>query len=331
MEFEIGFTKLRRMAMSLALVVSAGVAASQSSAQDLNVGVQQVPPDEVFLAKDWAEPYDVDLNITQFSSGGDMMKAFVAGRVDIANGGSGRLVTLAAQRPDSFYIVGKQQSSGDRYGIVVKPDAEEASIEDLKGKKFAAVTGTGAYGTFLVYLEGKGLTEDDFEVINMKVNDIRSAVDQGLVAGGLMWEPFVAIAENQGSVKRIDSLDGVNESPNFLLVRREVADENPEAVVKFLAAMIDAGKFITENPREAGELAAQQIAKGGVEVPASALELAFTRLNVDRKVTPELVDELLPVAEAMKAAGKIDEIPDFHQFVRTDLYEQAVEMAGSNS
>jgi ABC-type nitrate/sulfonate/bicarbonate transport system substrate-binding protein len=319
----------RRAVLAMAAVLTGGfmLASQATAAEELRVGVQQVSPDEVYLAQDWAKPYELDVNITQFSSGGDMLKAFLAGRVDVANGGSARLVTLAAQQPDTFYIVGTQQSGGDRYGVVVKSDSEVADINQLKGKKIGAVKGSGTYGTFLIYLKNHGLSENDFQVVNMKINDLPSAVQQGLVEAAVMWEPFVAIAEDQGSVKRIISLKDASPSPNFLLASKSFTDKNPDAIVKFLASEIDAGNLITKDPAKAGEIAASQIGKRGVKVSPKALEVAFTRISVDRAVTDDLIEDLTPVAQALKDAGKIDEIPDFKSFVRRDLYEKAVALS----
>lgn len=324
-----GLRRIRRMLGGLMLACLAAGGAGTAQAETLEVGVQQVPPDEVYIARDWGQPYGLEVKATQFSSGGDMLKAFLAGRVAVANGGSGRLVTLAAQQPESFYIIGTQQSGGDRYSVVVRADSDIGSIQDLKGRKLGVVTGTGTYGTFLVYLQQQGMSETDFQIVNMKIDDLRAAVEQKLVDGAVMWEPFVAIAEEMGNVKRLVSLKGVNESPNFLLASRSFTDANPETIVKFLASTIDAARFIEADPAEAGKLAAEQIAKGGIAVPAAALETAFTRISVDRAVTDEMVAELIPVAEAMKAAGKIPEVPDFGSFVRQDLYEQAVELTRS--
>lgn len=322
----------RRAFLALAALAIGGAAldgATASAQETMRVGVQSVPPDEVYLARDWTEPYGLDAEITQFSSGGEMVKAFVADRVDVANGGSARLVTLAAQQPDSFYIIAAHQYGGDRYGVIVPADSDVQSIEDLKGKKIGAVTGSGTYNTFRMFLDHKGLSENDFEVVNMKVDDLRAAVENGIIDAAVAWEPHVAIAETMGGVRRLVSMKGVNQSPNFILVSRDFADQNPESVVKFLASEIDSGNLIKENPQEAGKIAAEEIASRGVEVDPKALELAFKRINVDREVTDELISELTPIAESMKEAGKVDDIPDFSSFVRKDFYEKAKELSAS--
>src|SRR3546814_16071090 len=68
------------------------------------------------------------------------------------------------------------------------------------------------------------------------------------IDAGVAWEPHVAIAETMGAVKRIESMKGVNASPNFILVNREFAKENPGTVTKFVASVIDSGQFIKKNP-----------------------------------------------------------------------------------
>lgn len=312
-------------------VLAAGLAAGSAQAQSdtIRVGVQSVPPDEVFLAKDWLEPYGITGEVTQFSSGGDMLQAFVAGRIDVANGGSARLVTMAANQPELFYIVATHQFGGDRYGVIVGTESEDSAIEDLVGKKIGAVTGSGTYETFRVYLEQNGLTENDFEVVNMKVQEIRTAVQQGIIDAGVAWEPHVAIAETSGAVKRIISLDGVNASPNFYLVSREFADENPDTVAAFLAGLIDISDFIKENPEEAGQMVADNIAERGVEVDPKAMEMSFQRISLEREVTDDLVGELLPIAESMVESNRIDEVPDFAALVRDDLYAKARELSAA--
>jgi NitT/TauT family transport system substrate-binding protein len=63
-----------------------------------------------------------------------------------------------------------------------------------------------------------------------------------------------------------------------------------------------------------------------VSVDPKALELSFTRIKMDPKVTDELLSELNPVAESMKGAGKIGAVPDFKKLVRMDFYERAVKL-----
>jgi len=316
----------RRIGLFLSAALLA-TAATVSHAQDtIRLGLQAVPTDELYQAKDWAAPYDLNTEISTYSSAGDSLKAFLAGRVDVVSGGAARLVTMAAKQPDVFHIVAANQYGGDRYGVMVGPDAEYKSIKDLKGKKIGMVSGSGAHGTLMLYLERNGMSPKDFQFVNMKVEDIAAAVNRGVVDAGLAWEPHVALAEVNGTVKRIQSMKGVNESPNFILVNRDYAKNNPEAVAKYIASMMDVSALISEDPKKAGEMIAEQLGKSGVNIPPKAMELAVSRIVVDPKIEDRLLAELPSIAESMIAAGRIDSMPDFEKLVDTQYYDRAVEL-----
>jgi ABC-type nitrate/sulfonate/bicarbonate transport system substrate-binding protein len=307
------------------------VHAAPKDAMEIKIGLQAVPPDEVYRTKDWGAKYNLKVDVGSYSSGNEILKAFIAGQIDIGNGGSGRLVTMAAMQPDLFYIIATDEYGGDRYGVMVAKNSPIKTIADLKGKKIGAVAGSGCFSTFRVFLDKNGMKESDFQIVNMKVEDLRAAVQQGIVDAAVAWEPHVAIGETMGVVRRIQSMKGVSESPNLVLVRRKFADEHPEAVARYIATLIDVGNYIKSQPDDAAAKAAGEISKQGVAIDPKALKLALTRINVDPKLTEAMTDELVPVAVSMKAAGKIPSVPDFKKLVRSDFYEQAAKIASSSN
>jgi len=317
-----------RISLLFAGALFCAAVSTTSQAQDtIRLGLQAVPTDVLYQAKDWGQAYDLKTEISTYSSAGDSLKAFLAGRVDVVSGGAARLVTMAAMQPEVFYIVAANQYGGDRYGVIVSPNAAYKSIEDLKGKKVGVVSGSGAHGTLMLYLERHKLSPKDFQFVNMKVEDIAAAVNRGVIDAGVAWEPHVALAEVNGLVKRIQSMKGVNESPNFILVKRDYADKNPTAVAKYIASMMDVAKLIAKDPKEAGEMIAAQMGKSGVNIPSKAMEMAVSRIVVDPKIEPHLLEELPAVAEPMITAGRIKSMPDFQKLVRTSYYDQAVKLA----
>lgn len=305
---------------------SAVISAPAAAETTVRLGLQSVPTDVLYQARDWAAPYDLKTDISTYSSAGDSLKAFLAGRIDVVSGGAARLVTMAAMQPEQFFIVAANQYGGDRYGLMVAPDADYKTIEDLKGKKIGVVSGSGAHGTFMVYLEKNNLSPSDFQFVNMKVEDIAAAVNRNVVDAGLAWEPQVAISEVNGVTKRLLSMKGISESPNFILASRDYANSNPDGLVKYIASLIDMSEFISSNPKEVGELIAAQIGKTGIAMEPKAMELAVSRIVVDPKIEDHLLDELPPIAEPMIDAGRIKAMPDFKSLVNTSFYEKAVEL-----
>lgn len=314
-----------------ACVMMMSAHAATKDPMEIKIGLQAVPPDEVYRTKDWGAKYNLKVDIGSYSSGAEILKAFIAGQIDVGNGGSGRLVTMAAMQPDLFYIVAADETGGERYGVIVAKDSPIKSVAELKGKKIGVVAGSGCYSTFRVFLDKNGMKESDFQLVNMKVEDLRAAVQQGIVDAAVAWEPHVSIGETTGAVKRIQSMAGVSESPNLVLVRRKFADAHPEAVARYVATLIDVGQFIKSQPEKAANEAAANVSKLGVTVDPKALELALTRIKVDPKLNDAMTDELVPVAESMKAAGKIAVMPDFKKLVRNDFYEQAVKLSSQTN
>ena len=303
---------------------AASVPAVHAAEDTIRLGLQSVPTDVLYQAKDWAKPYELKTEISTFSSAGDSLKAFLAGRVDVVSGGAARLVSMAAMQPEKFYIVATNQYGGGRYGLMVAPTSPYKNIQDLKGKKIGVVGGSGSYGTFIMYLEKNKLGPKDFQLVNMKVEDIAAAVSRGVVDAGLAWEPQVAIAEVSNMVKRIASMEGISDSPNFILASRNYADAHPESLAKYIASLIDIAQLIETNSKEAGSLVSKQLEKSGVDIKPEAMALAFGRVTVDPKIEIRLLDELPPIAESMLSNGRIKAVPDFKVLVNTGFYDKAV-------
>lgn len=300
---------------------------SVSYAQDtIRLGLQAVPTDALYQAKDWGQPYDLKTEISTYSSAGDSLKAFLAGRVDVVSGGAARVVTMADKQPDVFFIVAANQYGGDRYGVIVAPGASYKTIADLKGKKIGVVSGSGAHGTLMLYLARHDMKPTEFQFVNMKVEDIAAAVNRGVVDAGLAWEPHVALAEVNGVAERIFSMKGISESPNLVLANRKFATDHPEALAKYIASLIDMSDLISDDPAQAGEMIADELSKSGVSIPAKAMEMAVSRVVVHPKIEQALLDELPEIAEPMVAAGRISAVPDFESLVNRSYYEHAVEL-----
>ena len=310
-------------AMFLVAMISSSIADPK---HQIRLGLQSVPTDLLYQAKDWGAPYELDAKISMFSSAGDSLKAFLAGRVDVVTAGAARLVTLTAAQPDKFHVVAVSLYGGDRYGLIVGPKSNYKTINDLKGKKVGVIPGSGAYMTFVQFLEKHDLTLRDFEVVNMKLEDISTAVSHGVIDGGVIWEPQVAIAEVSGVAKRLVSMKGVAESPFFMLASRSYVENHPDNLVRYIASAIDMTQFIEKSPEKADLLIGQELNKSGIAIDTKAIRLALSRMEVDLDLKPSLVGELEEIAAAMIKSNQLKSIPDFKAVIDRKFYDQASEM-----
>lgn len=324
-----GQTTRRRLLGALAAAAMAvGLAACGSSHADtagsVKYGGQSIIPDLVFRAQDWGEEHGVEIEQTRFPSGSEAFEALLSGEVGVSNGGSGRLITIASQRPDSISLVAKWQYGGSRYSVLVPKGSEITSAEQLEGKTVAIDNGSGSYSLFLVWLDQHGLSLDDINVIQTKVSDIGAALQAGSADVGVAWEPTASLLTTMDLADRIDTLDSAGESPNFLIVNKEWAEANREDVVAFLKAAVDVGQLVQEDPQTAGQMAADVAATEGVEANAEALGESLTYIKMEPQIDQAALDELAYLAQEMVEDRTIEEVPDFESLVDNSYLEEAL-------
>ena len=148
--------------------------------------------------------------------------------------------------------------------LVVRPDSEIASAEDLKGKKIGVdeIGGT-PYQVASVWVEQAGISAlpEDGEVTFLPFSDGNlelEALYNGDIDVAALWDPFGSTAEKAGKAKVI--LDIAKDSVFadkyccFLFASEKVLKESPEKVAALLRAYQKAQNWIRENPEEAVDI-----------------------------------------------------------------------------
>ncbi len=187
----------------------------------------------------------------------------------------GQLVTLAVNTLGVLYIV---ENGGESV----------QSMADLKGKTIVAA-GKGSTPEFgLRYLlEQNGLDPDQDMTVDWKSEHAEcvAALAAGTADIALLPQPFVTVAQGKLEKLRValdlteewDALDnGSAMITGVAVARRELVEERPELVEKFLIEYARSVEWVNENTAEAAELVA---ANGIIESPAVA-EKALPHCNI---------------------------------------------------
>lgn len=293
----------------------------------IHYAMQKVPEDFAFRAKNWGAPYNLKVTPTVSPSGVRSMQALIAGQADIADSGSGPVLSAMSRAPDKLVIIAATHSGGQRHELMVKPGASYKSVADLKNKRIAIRTGSGAYIVFELYIAKKGWTNNQFKLVNMKPGDMGAALSSGQIDAALTWEPTPSILVTKGIVKVIQSFGEVSSDPALLVTTRDFAKKHPEALVRVLASMIDMYDLIKSDPQKAGELAAKVEEESGAQVPAAAFKRAFQHMTFNMHVTKDDIEALTSVGKFMVKAGRIKSVPDFSKLVDTSYLERAFKLA----
>jgi NitT/TauT family transport system substrate-binding protein len=280
--------------------------------ESIRYGGQLYPEEFLLKGKDFFSPYGLTVEHTLFSSGGENNTALVSGAVDINIGSDSKSVALFGAMGDKVVIIAASQR-GDRYSTMVNKDSGIKTWYEMKGKKVGVALTTGAEQVIRRYFEKVGdLKWEDFEWVDLKVQDMAAALADGSIVSFTAWEPTPAIAEaTSGSVVMM-SYGDIALTPVLIHTTQEYASTHRGELVAFLRGQLDKVKMIKDNVDEAATIAAEAASAQGTEVSADVFRTIFQRvdfsLNVDDQVKAALVD----TANFLLETKQIDKIPEFY-------------------
>lgn len=165
--------------------------------------------------------------------------------------------------------------------LVVGKDSPIETVEDLKGKKIAAASGTDPYFFLLQALAEVGLDSSDVEIVNLIHADGQKALEAGDVDAWAGLDPLTATSELNAGSKIIytnpafNSWGVLSASDKFL-----TSSENILEIV--LAQYQRARAWILENPDQAVAILARDASLD----PTVASKVLLERTNVDVSLVP---------------------------------------------
>jgi sulfonate transport system substrate-binding protein len=191
----------------------------------------------------------------EFKHGPALLEAINAKEVDV--GYVGETPPVFAQAGNvQFVYVATDPPAPKAEAIVVLKDSPLKKVEDLKGKKVALNRGSNVHYLLLKALERAKLTVNDIEVVYLAPGDARPAFETGKVDAWVIWDPFLAAAEQSGA-RALTNGEGLVDNHLFYVVRREFAEKHPELVRDVLDEYRLLSEWESKNPEESAKLLAQ--------------------------------------------------------------------------
>lgn len=319
---------LAMMALVLLSLAACGAeSGGQGDLQEVKYGGQYYPGE--FLLKGetslWG-PSKVEHIL--FSSGTENNQALISDQININVGSDSKTASLFGAIPDKALIIATTQR-GDRYSTIVKADSPYQSWEDLKGKTVGTRLGSGAEQVLLRYFDQtEGLSWDDFEWVNLKVEEMTPALANGSVEAFTAWEPTPAIAESQGIGRALLSYGDIALVPVSMHTTVEYAESHRAEIVNFLVAHIKKVEMIQSDPDKAAELAAKAASAQGVEVTADAFKRIFDRVDFSLEVDDGALESIRGTIQFLHDNDKLDSVPELKW--DNSFLEEAKKLAEGN-
>ncbi|HUV15322.1 MAG TPA: NrtA/SsuA/CpmA family ABC transporter substrate-binding protein [Pelolinea sp.] len=307
---------------ALTLTACGGNAAEPDVAlSTVRYGGQLYPEEFLLKGQDFFSKYELTVEHTLFSSGGENNQALISGAIDANIGSDSKSVGLFGAMGDKVVIIAASQR-GDRYSTMIQKDSGITSWYDMKGEKVGIRLGTGAEQVVRRYFEQVGdLKWEDFEWVDLKVEDMAAALADGVISSFTAWEPTPAIAEATTDAVVMMSYGDIALTPVLIHTTKEFAESHKEELVAFLRGHLDKVAMIQNEVDEAARVAAEAASAQGTEVSAEVFKAIFQRVNFSLDVDDEVMAALKDTAKFLMDIGEIDTIPEF--YVDTSFLEQA--------
>ncbi|MFE6175493.1 ABC transporter substrate-binding protein [Streptomyces sp. NPDC056464] len=256
--------------------------------------------------------YKVDWQ--DYATGAPITAQMTAGKIDIGSMGDFPLLINAARgkqlnRPTRLVAVTGYNLRGALNTVVTAPQSKLGSLKDLKGKTVSTSVGSAADGTLVRALQQAGLDpNEDIRKLNQQPSVGASALQAGSTDALSQFVAWPGLLAFQGKAKAL--YDGAELNlPTFhgVTVREDFAEQRPKVLDAFLAAQIDATRYLNEHPVQAAEKVAE-----ATGLPAEVVYLYNGSGGIatfDPAVKPQLVAALkkdVPVLRSAKLVGDVD-------------------------
>ena len=192
-------------------------------------------------------PRGIGVQWSEFGAGPPLLEALNAGAIDV--GATGDTPPIFAQAAGAeFVYAGAQPLPGDNQAVIVRAGGPVTTLADLKGRRVAYTRGSSAHNLVLRVLDRAGLTPGDIQSVPMAPPDAAAAFRSGAVDAWAIWDPFLAIAQQDAATRVLISSSEVAPTNNFILARRSWAAGAPDRLRAVLDAINDAATWAAANP-----------------------------------------------------------------------------------
>lgn len=236
--------------------------------------------------------HGVQVRWSEFPGGPQLLEGLNVGSVDFGVTGETPPVFAQAAGADLVYVAHEPPAPTGE-AILLPKDSPIQSVAELKGKRVALNKGSNVHYLLVRALQEAGLTIADVQPVYLPPADARAAFERGSVDAWVIWDPFLAAAEQQLQARNLRNGRGLVDNHQFYLATRDYAQANPEVVQILIDEIRIVGEWVHGNLDEA----TAQVA------PLLGLPADITRVAVERQgygartLTPEVVAAQQKIAD----------------------------------
>jgi NitT/TauT family transport system substrate-binding protein len=302
--------------LMLAAVAAFALASQALAADKFKVGYIRVMDDAQAIAAQeggFYKKHGLDVELVEFKSGTDLIKAIVGGQLDTGVLGFTNAVAWASKGADLKVVGGAQHGY---HAILVREDTGIKTVADLKGHTLASQAEGSTADTVLkgVVLKNAGLKIDDVNVMGVSPQVAVQSLVGKRVDAAFLFEPQASIAQLIAPVKQIYEIGEVWPFPCMVVITSgDTLKKRRADVWKSLDAQKEAIDLLQKKPADASKLIAnyfiseptlKTLKKG--DVPREeVITAAIKSQTFSPVVTPKEEARMQEIANIMQEQGAL--------------------------
>ena len=326
----------------VATALAGGLAAAQAEQPLTEIKVSYQPalywslPFYVASEKNWWAEMGLKPTFSIFPAGVPQIAASASKSWDV--GGAGSVPAVLGHVRFGIKTIGLTNDESAGNALLVRKDVADKFTKTpaaMKGETILlTANSTGDYAV-QACLKKYGLAKGDVTLKNMGQAEIISAVSSNNAELAGLWAPNIYTLEEKAGAKVLCSgKEGGVMVPGALIARSEYAEQNPEAVARFLAVYLRAWSWMNAHQPEAIALMKKFYEQGGVSISEASMkrefqtrptfDLAKQLAHMDRSRGNSDMDTWFgQIAIFMRGTGAIQTVPQPTDFI-TDAYMKRV-------
>ena len=274
----------------------------------------------VGIAKGFFKDEGLDVSQVLGQRATDTIPAALAGQIQFGYSGSPPLLAAVANGAE-LVAIGVFSHGYSGVFVASKANAKLKTLADFRGKRLGMQRGSGVTNVFLIALDRAGLSERDFQITNLRVPDMPTAMQGGSFDAVLGWEPNMSriVALGFGDVvikpEQFEELAGITYAfPLF--TTRDLIKRRPELVQKFMNAFARSQHFAHTNRAESLQILRKSLGDAVKHTPDAELEALAYVYQKDRiAFTPADVKDIELMRDFMFKDGQIKTKPNMADLI----------------
>ena len=256
------------------------------------------------------------------ASGNLTMQQMVGRQVDLGTY-AGQSMILGSDK-GGLVAVAQIEYVGRTTRLMARKELGITTVEQLRGRKIANQTGSSTGNVFVDTIAPMhGLKKGDYQEVRMDVNNMVAAMAAKTVDAMVAVEPYNTLAEDDGIATEIMDFSPVDKMPLFMAATPDFVQKNPDEIVAYCKAWLDAARDFKENPGKVTDVIYGFYTDKGYTMSRATLAKALARVDVNPGFPEDLKSYMQEQAQILLRERKISAIPDWSKALRPDFMAKA--------